>query len=132
MTSEQETQALVVAGGGEGGWTLAGPAVSGFGLVNDYLGYLADRCYSPRTVRSYAFDLLHFCRWLVSEEVALAAVSTDVLLRYLAACRTAVLAGQDGGNVVDLRSGRSAGYEPATGEPSAGGDLGVVLVQGDA
>ena len=33
-------------------------------LVNDFLGYLADRGYSPRTVRSYAYDLLAFLRWL--------------------------------------------------------------------
>src|SRR6266511_5996575 len=96
-----------------GGWAFAGLDAGGFGLVNDYLGYLADRRYSPRTVRSYAFDLLHFCRWLVAEDVALGVVSIDVLLRYLAACRTTVLAGQHGGNVVDLRSGRPAGYAPA-------------------
>ncbi len=93
---------------------LAGPAAAGFDLVNDYLGYLADRRYSPRTVRAYAFDLLHFCRWLLSVDVALNAVTADVLVRFLAACRDAVLAGQHGGNVVDLRSGRAAGYAPAT------------------
>lgn len=113
MTSEGEAQALVVREG-DHGWVLAGPAATGFGLVNDYLGYLVDRRYSPRTVRSYAFDLLHFGRWLLGEDVALAAVSTDVLLRYLAACREAVLPHQHGGNVVDLRSGRTAGYAPAT------------------
>jgi site-specific recombinase XerD len=82
--------------------------------VNGYLAYLSDRRYSPRTVRSYAFDLLHFCRWLVDNELSLAGVDTDVLLRYLGACREAVLPGQHGGNVVDLRSGRAAGYAPAT------------------
>ncbi len=96
------------------GWALAGPDAVRFDLVNAYLGYLIDRRYSPRTVRSYAFDLLHFCRWLAGEDLALPAVTTDVLLRYLAACREAVLPGQRGGNVVDLRSGRAAGYAPAT------------------
>jgi site-specific recombinase XerD len=113
MASEGEAQALVVRAR-DGSWVLAGPAATDFGLVNDYLGYLADRRYSPRTVRSYAFDLLHFGRWLLGEDVALPAVDTDVLLRYLAACRTAVLPGQHGGNVVDLRSGRATGYAPAT------------------
>jgi site-specific recombinase XerD len=113
MTSDGEGRELVVIEHG-GGWLLGGPGVCGFGLVNDYLAYLVDRRYSPRTVRSYAFDLLHFGRWLLGEGVALATVNTDVLLRYLAACRTAVLAGQAGGNVVDLRSGRAAGYAPAT------------------
>lgn len=82
--------------------------------MNDYLAYLGDRRYSPRTVRAYAFDLLHFCRWLSAEGTAIDAVSTDTLLKFLAACRGALLPGQHGGNVVDLRSGRSAGYAPAT------------------
>ena len=38
-----------------------------FGLVNEYLAYLADRNYSPKTVRAYGFDLLAFCRWLAAE-----------------------------------------------------------------
>ena len=55
--------------------------------MNEYLGYLADRNYSPRTVRSYGFDLLAFCRWLAAERIGLAGVSTDVMLRFLAFCR---------------------------------------------
>ena len=42
------------------GWQLAGTGAGGFGLVNDYLGYLADRNYSPRTGRAYGFDLRAF------------------------------------------------------------------------
>jgi site-specific recombinase XerD len=83
-------------------------------LANAYLGYLADRQYSPRTMRSYAFDLLHFARWLAGEGVALECVTTDVLLRYLAALRTAVLDSRLGENVFSLRDGRNAGYAPAT------------------
>jgi site-specific recombinase XerD len=98
----------------DGSWVLVGSGVTAFSLVNEYLSYLADRRYSPRTVRAYTFDLLHFCRWLLADGTALDAVSTDTLLRFLAACREAVLAGQHGGNVVDLRSGRSVGYAPAT------------------
>lgn len=113
MTPDGELQQLKVESIGAG-WALAGPASSAFELVNDYLAYLGDRRYSPRTVRSYAFDLLHFCRWLLVEGTSLGAVSTDVLLRYLAACREAVLPGQHGDNVVDLRSGRATGYAPAT------------------
>jgi site-specific recombinase XerD len=95
-------------------WVLSGEDAGGFGLVNEFLAHLADRNYSPRTRRAYAFDLLHFARWLVDEQLALEAVSTDALLRYLAACRTAVLPGQAGGNVVSIRSGRASGYAPAT------------------
>lgn len=64
-------------------WVLAGSQAEAFGLANEYLGYLADRAYSPRTVRSYAFDLLHFCRWLGADGTALDAVTTDTLVRFL-------------------------------------------------
>ena len=37
---------------------LAGPGAERFWLVNEYLSHLADRNHSPRTVRSYEFDLL--------------------------------------------------------------------------
>jgi hypothetical protein len=37
----------------DGGWVLAGPDASRFGLVNEYLAHLADRNYSPKTLRSY-------------------------------------------------------------------------------
>jgi site-specific recombinase XerD len=95
-------------------WRLAGPAAAAFGLVNDYLAYLADRRYSPRTVRGYAFDLLAFARWLLAEGLELAAVTTDALLRYLASCRSATLPGRPGGNVFSIRDGRNAGYAPTT------------------
>ena len=97
---------------GGGRWQLAGE--TGTGLINDYLGYLADRGYSPQTVRAYAFDLLTFARWLAAEHLALGEVTTDVMLRYLAYCRRAPVAGRPGGNVYSIRDGRNAGYAPAT------------------
>lgn len=97
-----------------GRWLLAGRSAARFGLVDEFLSYLADRGYSPRTVRSYAFDLLALCRWLHAEGVAFDAVTTDVLLRYLAACREAVVPGRPGGNVYSIRDGRNSGYAPAT------------------
>ena len=104
---------LWVAGSGErwrieGGWRAADRQ-----LCNDYLGYLADRRYSPASVRSYAFDLLHFARWLAGQDLALQDVDTDALLRYLAACRAERLHGQHD-NVIWLASGRAAGFAPAT------------------
>jgi hypothetical protein len=59
-----DAELLRVQGSGErwrieGGWRPADRQ-----LCNDYLGYLADRRYSPASVRAYAFDLLHFARWL--------------------------------------------------------------------
>jgi hypothetical protein len=91
-----------------------GEGAERFGVVNEYLGYLADRRYSPRTVRSYAFDLLAFCRWLLAESIALGEVTTEVLLQFLAFCRQARLPGQAGGNVYSIRDGRAAGYAAAT------------------
>ena len=93
---------------------LEGRSARAFSVINDYLGYLVDRAYSPRTVEAYAFDLLAFARWLLSEKVALAAVTTDVVVRYLAACRTAPVRGRAGGNVYSIRDGRNAGFAPST------------------
>jgi Phage integrase, N-terminal SAM-like domain len=98
----------------DGRWVVAGLGFDGLELVNDFLGYLADRNYAVLTVRAYAFDLLHFARWMVGERLSLEAVDTDVLLRYLAACRAQLLPRQHGGNVFSLRDGRSAGYAPRT------------------
>jgi site-specific recombinase XerD len=83
-------------------------------LVNEFLGHLADRNYSPRTQRAYAFDLLAFTRWLHREGLTLTEVDTDVLLRFLTACREAVLPGRRGGNVYSIRDGRNTGYAPTT------------------
>lgn len=97
-----------------GWWRLGGPGAGEFALVNEFLGYLADRNYSPRTVRAYAFDLLHFARWLAAEGLGLDEVTTDVVLGFLSACREAVHAQRPGGNVYSIFDGRNAGYAPAT------------------
>ena len=81
--------------------------------VNDYLTYVGDRGYSPHTVRAYAYDLLHFARWLEGEGVSVARVSTDTLLRYLTANRDIRLPGQHD-KVIALRTGRATGYAPTT------------------
>ena len=39
----------------DGVWQLRGPAAEGFGLVNDFLGHLADRNFSVHTCRAYAY-----------------------------------------------------------------------------
>src|SRR6266566_2490552 len=96
----------------DGRWRLAG--VADGDLINGYLGYLADCGFSPRTVRAYAFDLQAFARWLAGEGITLGEVTTDVMLRFLAWCRTAPLPGRPGGNVYSIRDGRSTGYAPAT------------------
>jgi site-specific recombinase XerD len=98
----------------ESSWRLEGPEARSFSLINEYLEYLVDRAYSPRTVEAYAFDLLSFARWLLSEKVALDAVNTDVTVRYLAACRRAPVRGRPGGNVYSIRDGRNEGFAPRT------------------
>jgi site-specific recombinase XerD len=95
------------------GWCLGGATAESLELANDYLAYLADRGYSRATTRSYAYDFLHFFRWLTAERLSLATVTTDTLLRYLSACRQVRLPGQKD-NVVWLRSGRALGYAPTT------------------
>jgi integrase/recombinase XerD len=96
-------------------WQLVGERASeSVTLVNEYLGYLADRNYSPQTVRTYAFSLLAFCRWLFSEDIELDAVTTEVLLDYLRACRQARIAGRPGPNVVRMDGRRADAYKPAT------------------
>lgn len=95
-------------------WVLAGPRLAGFQLVNEYLDYLADRNYSSKTVRSYAFSLLAFCRWLSTEKIDLDVVDTKVLLKYLAACRQATVPGRPTPNVVRMDGTRVDGYTPAT------------------
>jgi site-specific recombinase XerD len=104
---------LRVSGGGER-WRLVGDSSApDLELCNDYLAYLADRNYSPASVRAYAFDLLHFTRWLHTEGLRFEAVDTDALLRYLAACRTTRRSGQHD-NVIPLASGRALGFAPST------------------
>lgn len=96
------------------GWVLAGLSASRFGLVNEYLSYLADRNYSSQTIRSYGYGLLAFCRWLVSEGLELSGVTTDTLLRFLAACRQETVAGRPGPNVIRMDGRRADGLAPAT------------------
>jgi site-specific recombinase XerD len=104
---------LRVQGSGERWWLDGGQRAADLQLCNDFLGYLADRRYSPASVRAYAFDLLHFARWLDREDLGLEQVDTDALLRYLAWCRAERREGQHG-NVISLASGRAAGLAPAT------------------
>jgi site-specific recombinase XerD len=123
---------LSVAVDDHGVWRLRGTTADRFGLVNEFLGYLADRHFSPRTCRAYAYDLLAFARWLSDEELALVDVNVDVLLRFLTACREATLPGRPGGNVYSIRDGRSQGYAPATINRRLAAISSTVRVPGDA
>src|SRR5438477_3381369 len=109
-----KTPALRLERDADGNWRLAGPGAGEFALVNDYLGYLADRNYSPRTARAYGFDLLAFCRWLIGERLGLEAVTTLVLLRFMRFCRAASVPGRHGGNVITLDGRRLDEYAATT------------------
>jgi site-specific recombinase XerD len=98
----------------DGSWALAGSAAARFALVDEYLAYLADRNYSPKTVRAYGYDLLAFCRWLTGEGVPLSEVNTEVLLRFLRACREAKVPGRPGPNVIRLSGRRMDRYAATT------------------
>lgn len=98
----------------DGVWLLTGAGIGRFAVMNEFLCYLADRNYSSRTRRSYAFDLLHFARWLDGSGVSLGELTTDMLLCFLTACREASVQGRPGGNVYSIVDGRNAGYAPTT------------------
>jgi integrase len=59
-------------------WALTGPVEARFTLANEYLSYLSDRRYSPRTVRAYGFDLLHFSGLRSAEVLGLAISDVDI------------------------------------------------------
>jgi hypothetical protein len=117
---------LVISVGGlrleehAGGWALAGPAAARFGLVDEYLAYLADRNYSPKTVRAYGYDLLAFCRWLAGQ---------DLRLVDLPGGNGPGPAGSERGPVVGWSDGPLRRNDD---QPAAGRDLGTVRVRRDA
>lgn len=94
-------------------WTLAGPGAGKFVLVNEYLGYLVDRNYSPRTVRAYGYDLLAFCRWLDIEDADLAAVTVETVLDFMRYCRLTPIAGRPA-NVLSMTGKRLDRYSATT------------------
>lgn len=95
-------------------WVLAGGPAARFGLANEFLAHLLDRNYSTATVRAYGYDLLAFCRWLDCRDTDLGAVTTDVLLDYLRACREASVPGRPGPNVVAIGDGQRLDRYAAT------------------
>ncbi len=114
LMTERQAAVALRAVQRDGRWHLDGAGPADLQVINEFLGYVADRGYSPRTERAYAFDLLSFARWLVDQDLTVGEVTTDALLRFLTFCRAMVLPGQAGGNVVPLRTGRSTGYSPST------------------
>ena len=96
------------------GWVLAGADSDDVRLVNDFLGYLGDRHYAPGTRRGYAFDLLAFLRWLAEQDRRLDQIDTEVLLRFLVACRGASTPGGAAGVEAIPAGGAREGLAAAT------------------
>lgn len=109
--SGDQVLCLVERGAGYG---LDGPGAGRFEEVEGYLGYLLDRNYSVKTACAYGYDLLAFCRWLDGEGLTLREVSTDVLMRFLHACREARLPGRAGPNVIAMTGRRVDQYATTT------------------
>jgi site-specific recombinase XerD len=51
--------------------------------VNHYLDAQHIRQLSPRSLRAYAYDLLHFARWLQSQPQTLSEITESTLLDYV-------------------------------------------------
>lgn len=98
----------------DSGWRLEGADPALLVEVNAYLGYLADRNYSPRTVRAYGYGLQAFCRWLGAAGLTVGAVTTEDLLGFVSACRQETVSGRGGANVVDMRGRRTDRLAPGT------------------
>jgi len=75
--------------------------------ANQYLGYLADRNYSPRTIRAYGHGRLACSRWLHTSGLTAQEVSTDDVLAFLPECRQERVKGRPGTNVIDLNANRT-------------------------
>jgi site-specific recombinase XerD len=128
MTDQHE---LHLERGAEVAWVLSGPGAEKFVLVNQYLGYLADRNYSPRTLRAYGYDLLAFCRWLDSEQLDLGAVTTETVLDFMRHCRQAPIAGRPA-NVLSMTGKRLDRYFLNDHQPPSGRPDGAVHLPGAA
>ena len=104
---------LCLEGGVEVAWVLSGSGAEKYPLINQYLGYLADRNYSPRTLRAYGYDLLAFCRWLESVNIDLGSVTTETVLDFMRYCRQTPIAGRPA-NVVSMAGKRLDRYASTT------------------
>nr|AAP74068.1 putative transposase [Rhodococcus erythropolis] len=104
---------LSLESGTEAAWMMSGPSADKYPLVNEYLAYLTDRNYSPRTVRAYGYDLLAFCRWLESHSNDIDSVTTDTVLDFMRHCRETAIEGRPA-NVLSMTGKRLDHYSATT------------------
>lgn len=97
-----------------GSWRVVGGESALVALPNEYLGYLEDRNYSPRTIRTYGYGLVAFCRWMSETGRGFDELGTDDVLAFLSACRAETVRGRRGPNVVDLAGNRTDRLAPSS------------------
>jgi integrase/recombinase XerD len=98
----------------EQGWRLTCTEQTRVAEPNAYLGYLADRNYSPRTIRAYGYGLLAYTRWLSTVGLTVGQVTTADVLAFLSSCRQERVQGRPGPNVLDLNGNRTDRLAPAS------------------
>lgn len=69
--------------GGACPYRLLDDAGHEIGWVNDFLDAQHLRQLSPRSLRAYAYDLLHFARWFQSQHKTLSAITESTLVDYV-------------------------------------------------
>ncbi len=109
----REREELALAGV-EASWRLVGGQAGELDAANAYLGYLQDRNYSCRTIRTYGYGLLAFLRWLHACGLRAEDAGTDDVLAFVNACRHERVRGRPGPNVVDLDGRRVDRLAPAS------------------
>lgn len=96
------------------GWRLESADEDLVAAPNAYLRYLADRCYSPRTIRTYGYGLVAFARWLSVSGHSVDDVDVEAMLEFVDHCRHEHIPGRAGPNVVDLNGRRMDQLAPAS------------------
>lgn len=64
-------------------YRLVDPQGNSIAWANDFLDAQHARQLSPRSVRAYAYDLLHFARWFQSQSLPISEVTESTLLDYV-------------------------------------------------
>src|SRR5580700_3873388 len=62
---------------------LVDPQGNSIAWANDFLDAQHLRQLSPRSVRAYAYDLLHFARWYQSQHQTVSAITESTLVDYV-------------------------------------------------
>ncbi len=84
------------------------------GPIETYLRFLAARSFSARTIRSYAYDLLSFWRWLTLAGKDFTTVASDDILAYVEWQKTVHNPQRPDANVYRIEDGSNGGMSVLT------------------